>query len=461
MTTLDQLRHVLGARLAGSGGARPGEVTIRRAVIDSRLVEPGDVFWALPGATRHGVEFVADAMRRGATAAVVDRPCEAAEDHWILRVDDGQVALRRFAEWKRGRMGGTVVAVVGSVGKTTTRQMIHTVLRSRLRGVVSPANYNNHLGVPLSMTAIEPEHDYAVLELGASRPGEIAALAALCRPKVGVITRVGDAHLGSFGDRRTIARAKAELLGALPPDGLAVIGDDAQLRHLAAGCPAPVAWVGTDENCDIRASEVRAEAGQLRFRIEGVGFRVPVWGRHHLTAALAAVAVGRLLGFDLAAMADALEEYHGVPMRCEVIESRGATIINDTYNSSPTAMRAALELLGEFDPTGRRIVICGDMAELGEESGRLHWQLGRQIVEIGAASLVIACGQYARFVVGGARAAGMPEAHAIACASRDEVLPLVGQAIQPGDVVLVKGSRMMGMERLVEAMYRYPLRRSA
>ena len=186
-------------------------------------------------------------------AAAIDVPA----GHWAIRVDDSYQALLKFAACKRRQFSGAVVAVTGSVGKTTTRQMIHTVLQSRLRGTASPRNFNNHLGVPLSMLAMEPYHDYAVLELGANHAGEIAALAELCRPKVGVITQIGDAHLAGFGNRRNIARAKAELLAALPPDGHAVLGDDTWLRSVAADCPVGITWVGAGSQCDVRALDIQ------------------------------------------------------------------------------------------------------------------------------------------------------------------------------------------------------------
>jgi len=335
------------------------------------------------------------------------------------------------------------------------------VLGTRLAGSASPRNYNNHFGVPLSMLAIEPDHDYAVLELGASSPGEIAALTALCAPKVGVITQIADAHLGSFGSRRKIAEAKGELLLGLPNDGQAVLGDDPWLRRLGEQCKAPIIWVGRSVGCDLTADEVSAASGRLSFRVAGRRFNIPVWGRHHLMAALAAVAVGRMFGLDLDQIADALAGFNPLPMRCEVIEVRGATVINDTYNANPAAMRAALELLRDFDTPGRRIAVCGDMAELGNESVRLHRRLGDQVVTVGGADLLIACGRFARDVVAGARAAGMPHARAIPCERPHETLPYLGQAVQPDDVVLVKGARRMGMERVVEALSHYPQRRSA
>jgi len=463
MSTLRDLQEATAGRLHWPQGAagEPGTVSVGPICIDSRQTEPGCVFWGLQGLRCHGDEFAEAALAAGAAGAVVSQPVPVPPGKWILQVADTKEALKEWAAWRRRHFTGTLIAVTGSVGKTTTRQMIHTVLQARLQGTASPHNYNNHLGVPLSMCRLEPSHDYAVLELGASRRGEIAALAEMCIPKVGVITHVGDAHLGGFGGRHGIALAKAELLSALPPDGHAILGDDPWLRRMASRCRAPITWVGSGAECDLRATDARWASGSLSFRVDACQFNVPVWGRHHLTSALAAVAVARIMGFDLDVIAEALRQFRPLPQRCEVVEIRGAAIINDTYNASPMAMRAALELLRDFDAPGRRIIVCGDMAELGSEAGLLHHQLGNQIVTVCGADLLIACGRHARDVVAGARAAGMPRAHAIPCRTPDEALPYLGQAILPGDVVLVKGARVLAMERIVEALAQYPKRRTA
>jgi len=462
MPTLLELYETIGGTLLPGDVMRDmGNVSLGSIVTDSRQVEAGRVFWALRGAVHNGSEFADEAFTRGASGVVVDRPVCPAVGAWALCVDDTQRALWQWARFKRRKFTGTLIGVTGSVGKTTTRQMIHTVLGSRLTGTASPGNFNNHIGLPLSMLRIEPEHDYAVLELGASHRGEIASLARLCHPKVGVITRVADAHLGGFGSRQAIVKAKAELLAALPEDGHAVLGDDPLLRSVARRSRATITWVGTSADCNLRATDLNAGQGWIEFKVSDFPIRVPVWGLHHVTAALAAVAVGRMHGFDMSRIAESLEEFESLPMRCEVMEVRGATIINDAYNASPTAMRAALELLRDFDAIGRRIVVCGDMAELGEEAGSLHWQLGNQAYTVCKADLLIACGQFARHVVSGARAAGMASARTIPCSTVDDAMPFLGQAIMPGDAVLVKGSRVMEMERIVKALEQYPRRRSA
>jgi UDP-N-acetylmuramoyl-tripeptide--D-alanyl-D-alanine ligase len=463
MNTLDELyRAVGGALQLAAGSARnPRATCLGPVVTDSRRIEPGDVFWALVGPHHDGSDFAEDAFHRGAAGAVVGRAVAVPEDRWIVRVDDTQRALGQWAVRTREKFKGTVIAVTGSVGKTTTREMIHTVLRTRLRGTASPRNYNNHVGLPLSMLLMEPSHDYAVLELGASCAGEIAALAETCRPTIGVITQIADAHLAGFGSRFGVAEAKAELLAALPPDGHAVVGDDPLLRRLAACSPAPVSWVGRGVDCDVLATDVRSTGGRLCFVVEGHRFTVPVWGRHHLTSALLAVAVSRLLGLELEEIAAALEQFEPIPMRCEVTRLRGTTIINDAYNANPNSMQAAFELLRDFDAPGKRIVVCGDMAELGVEAPRYHHRMGAEVVTVCGADLLIACGEYAYEVVTGARAAGMSRSRSIPCQTPGDAVPFLRSMMAPGDVVLVKGSRWLNMERLIEALQQQPQRRSA
>jgi len=478
MQTLHDLAQATGGRiLPASRIPDAALISLGRIVIDSRQVESDDVFWAIQGPNHDGACFIHEAFRRGAQGVVVSQIETEPDEGWVLNVDNTQRALEQWARWKRRHFTGIVIAVTGSVGKTTTRQMIHTVLQSRLKGTASPRNCNNSWGVPLSMVTIEPQHDYAVLELTANHAGEIAMLADLCAPKVGVITQLGDAHITEFSSRQGVAEAKAELLAALPSSGHAVLADDSWLRVLSSHCAAPITWIGTGPQCNLRAVNIECKQGRLEFHVAcgevtapatgsrgsktPVRFSIPVWGRHYVNAALASVAVGRMMGFDLEVIAAALTNYQAVPMRCKMTEIRGAIIINDTHNSNPTAMRAALEFLRDFDAAGRRIVVCGDMAEMGTQSIALHWQIGKDIVQIGGAELVIACGPFARHVTAGARSTGLIRARAIPCDTLEDAMLYVGQAILPGDIVLVKGSRGMAMERLIEALKQYPQRKSA
>jgi UDP-N-acetylmuramoyl-tripeptide--D-alanyl-D-alanine ligase len=480
MNTLFDLHQTIRGSLSLKGPVHDVRmVPLGRIVTDSRAVEQGDVFWALRGPNHDGAAFAGEAFRRGAAGAVVAGAIDVPEGAWAVQVEDPQRALIDWAVWKRRRFTGTLIGVTGSVGKTTTRQMVHAVLETRLKGSEGPRSADGRLAVPLSMLALEPHHDYAVVELAAGERGEIASLVQWCAPKVGVIMQVADSHLGRFGSRQEIAEAKAELLDALPASGHAVLGEDPWLRGIAGKCAAPITWVGAGADCDLRAVDVTSEHGRLRFRVQSAAcddaslalpqlrspfptrFSIPVWGRHHLTAALAAVAVGRLMGFDLEEIAAALEKFQPVPASCEIVEVRGATVISDTCEALPDAMRASLELLRDFDAPGRRIVVCGDLGATGEQLPATYWQIGKQMVHLGQAELVLACGPLARYVTAGARAAGLVRNRAIPCDHIAEALPYLGQAILPGDVVLVKGAEAMGMDRVVEALSRYPQRRSA
>ncbi len=453
--TLHDLRQAITGQCRLIGALRDvAQSPIRRVVIDSREVQAGDVFWALRGRHVDGSRFVDDAFRRGASGVVCrNSSVRPPIGCWALVVEDPLAALWSAAAWRRECFSGQLVAVTGSVGKTTARNMIHTVLGSQHEGVASPRNYNNHIGVPLGMLALNAKLDYAVFELGASALGEIAQLAELCRPRVGVITRLGDAHLGRFGGYRNIVLSKMELIAALPDDGLAVLnGDDARLRRHAARLRVAAVWTGRDAENDLVATHVRSRNGMLSFRVDGQSFRVPVWGRHYLHCALAAVAVGRWFGMRDAAIAEALANYEQPALRCQVVRVGGVSVINDAYNASPVAMRAALELLRDFETNGRRVVVCGDMLELGELSESLHCRLGEETVTLCVADALVVCGEKAQHVVQGAVKAGMPEERAVAFRWPEQAVPWLIDYLRPGDVVLVKGSRAMEMERIVHRL---------
>ena len=428
--------------------------TLGRVVIDSREVEPGDVFWALPGTQHDGQEFAAEAFARGAIGVVLsDQQAEPWAGCFTLNVPDTQLALWDLARHKRSTFAGTSVAVTGSVGKTTTREMIRTVLKSRFTGTASPRNYNNNIGLPLSLLQVDPTDDYAVFEIGANHPGEVESLASLCQPEIGVLTELGDAHLGAFGGRAALNSAKGELLSTLADSGWAVLcGDDLAQRQLAKQTTANTLFYGRDASCDVAATKVQAVDGQLQFCVDGVDFQINCWGRHHLMCALAAVGVGQLFGMKLPEIAEALAAFETVPMRCQMLQVRGVHLINDTYNASPKAMRAALELLYEYDAVGKKIAVVGDMGELGSQAEAFHRRLGREVVTHGGADVLIACGEFAQVIAGGAVEAGMPGQRAVAVANPLDVAGQLEKIMKAGDAVLVKGSRKLQLERVIESL---------
>lgn len=440
----------------GHGATDTDVMSVGRIVTDSRTIQPGDVFWALSGPRFDGADFAGDAWAAGAAGVVSERNSHGVpRGCWSLQVDDTTQALTRLAAWHRGQFQGQVVAVTGSVGKTTTRQMIAAALSGRFATTSSPQNYNNEIGLPLSVLQLDNAVECGVFELAARRKGEIAALAATCRPRIGVITTVAESHLDTFSSRAAVADAKAELLDSLPADGLAVLnGDDPWLRRVAGRARCPMVWVGRGGDCDLIATRVRWNRGVLSFEVAGQEFAVPVWGRHHLTAALASVAVARAMGLSLAEIATALAGFDAPPMRCEVVRRGGVTVINDAYNASPASMQAALDLLRETETAGRRVVVCGDMRELGPEAEALHRWLGDAIVTRCGADLLLACGQYAAQVAAGARSAGMPAERVIDVATVEDALPELPRRLHSGDVVLLKGSRALALERMLETLER-------
>lgn len=449
--TLFDLLAATEGRLVSGASVPPLDTAIARVTIDSRQVEPGDLFWALPGNKHNGADFIADAWQRGASVAVSSQNVSTVPSgHCLVQINDSLATLWKLAEWKRRQFRGQVVAVTGSIGKSTTREMIQAVLNTSGRCIASPRNYNNHVGLPLSMLGLEPSLNHAVLELGASAPGEIARLAQLCGPAVGVVTGIAEAHLSGFGDLESAARSKLELVDSLPPDGVAVLNGDCRwLRRASIPAGRRVVWFGRRADCDFSATAVNYRSGGLRFRVQGRLFSVSICGRHYLSAALAAVAVGSVLGQPLTQIADALRQFQPLPMRCQVQQFGAYTIINDCYNACPTAMQAALDVLRDFDGPGRRVVISGDMCELGNEAGEYHRQLGEEVVSRCGADLLIACGEHAGEVTQSAMIAGMPRRRVVACDGTADVAPKLGALLEPGDVILIKGSRSMAMENLL------------
>ena len=433
-------------------GLRDLDAEAGRVVIDSRQVEPGDLFVALPGHHNDGHEFIENAHRRGALAAIASRDWGDSQRKLsgVIAVEDTLTALQRLAEHNRDQCDALRIAVTGSVGKTTTRHMLQTVLAQRFSGIESPRNYNNHIGVPLSLLELAPSHEFAVLETAASQVGEIAELAELVAPEIGLLTAIAPAHLEKFGSLEAICRAKGELLEALPDSGFAVLnGDDPLVRRLARRANCRVIFVGEEIQNDLVATHVKQNDRRLRFCTGGTEFQLPVIGRHHLASALMSIAVARELGMNDAEINAGLKDFTPVPGRCSKLSVGEWTVIDDTYNASPASMVAACETLRDWQEANQRILVIGDMLELGEHARDFHAQLGELVAACGF-DRVLAVGSQAATVAGNAKSSGTDAGCLGACGDLETARLLLDCWLEPGDVMLVKGSRAMRMEQLID-----------
>ncbi|WP_298867447.1 UDP-N-acetylmuramoyl-tripeptide--D-alanyl-D-alanine ligase, partial [uncultured Gimesia sp.] len=376
---------------------------VERISIDSRTTEAGDLFFAIQGKRLDGHQFVTGALARGAQASVVNRGTRT--DSLLqpyIYVEDVNQAFQDLAYWYRRQQKLTVIGVTGSVGKTTTRNMIHTVLSTILKGIQSPANYNNEFGVPLSIAQIELGHQFAVLELGASAPGEIRELARLAQPEIGVITGIGPSHLEHFGSLDRTADAKGELFEELPETGLAILnGDDSFASQLISKTATRILKVGLSEQNDLQAIAIQQTLDGSSFQVDGTEFLLPLQGKHFIYSALFAIAIAKEFGFSNQDLVEGFRQIVTVPGRCHVEQIGSWTVIDDSYNSSPVSMAAACHTLQECPCAGKRIIVMGDMLELGADSKKYHQEIGELIAALKIDSLFV-CGKQAGAVVQGA-----------------------------------------------------------
>ncbi len=448
-TTLEQLIAATGGQPVGIDSR---DVPFARITIDSRAVQPGDVFWALAGERHDGHHFINEAHSRGALASVVGQHASTNDMRPAIVVSETLHALSDFAHWYRHEQDALVMGVTGSFGKTTTRDMIHAALSTAFAGTRSPKNFNNHFGLPLSLLTIESQHDFAVLELAASRLGEISELARIADPEIGVITGIGAAHLDGFGSIENVVAAKSELLQALPSSGFAVLtGDDPRVASMArlAGCP--VIMVGEQRGNDVRATEVRVGNNRLEFVVDSNSYTLNVAGRHHLTAALTAIAIGREFHMDHAGIAAGLQSFVATPGRCQSERVGDWTVIDDSYNANPSSVSAACRTLSDWQGGHRKLLIAGDMLELGTAAARLHFEFGESVAGTSVDNL-LAFGTHATDTIRGAMRSGMSCDRLAVCEDFETALTVLDCWLEPEDVVLVKGSRGMRMERVVEWM---------
>ncbi len=458
--TIEQVARALG--VAVPRGLDP-MARLAGVSIDSRTVGRGQLFVAIRGPHHDGNDFVAAALERGAAAAVVsiDRlgSSPAAIREKLLGVADTLAALQELARAVRRSWGRRIAAVTGSVGKTTTKEILAALVGAKLRVLKSEGNLNNEYGLPLALLRLEPEHEAAVVELGMSHRGELRRLAEICEPEVGIVTRVAPVHLEFFASVDEIALAKRELVeGLAGARSLAVLNaDDARVAEFARVAPGEVATFGLAAGAQFRAENVRdrgAEGSDFDFIWPGGRARLalPLPGRHNVGNALAALAAASAWGIGAEEAARIFPQLAAGEMRGRLLRfAAGFSVINDSYNSNPVALEAMIDILAGTPGYRRRILAAGEMLELGADSPRLHREAGR-IAAARKLDWVIAVQGHGEQLVAGATAAGLPVSQAKVFANSAEAAAFLVSLIEPGDLLLVKGSRGVKMERVVEAL---------
>ena len=415
---------------------------------DTRSLQPGQLFIALQGA-RDGHYFIPAAMERGAAAVLCSRKVG---DYPAIIVEDTRKALGDIARQALKRIGAKVVAVTGSVGKSTTKEMIASVLSGGFRVSKTPANHNNDIGMPMAILDMPESTEVAVLEMGMNHFREIAYLSCIAHPDVAVIINIGTMHIEFLGTQQGIRQAKLEILEGMTPQGMLLLnGDDTMLRCLDMVPQQRITYFGRSEGCDVQALDVRQADGVLHFRVEAGRLTFPVdmklEGEHYVADALAAVTVGLKLGVHPDKIRQQLEAFQNMSGRQEIFQAKGLTIINDCYNAGPESMAAALNVLG--NRPGRHIAVLGDMLELGDCAPAEHYKIGRIAAE--KADMVFAFGPHAGRVLDGTITGGMPENMGRAFDSREDLITALRRAVKPGDVILFKGSHGMHLEKVLEA----------
>ncbi len=466
--TMEEVLEITSGRLLVEPASPRRHPAIKRVCTDSRDTRSGDLFVALKGERVDGHSFVEAALRAGAIGALVAADYAAPPSigrgrgaQCIIAVPDPLHAFQQLAAHHRARFGIPLVAVTGSNGKTTTKEMIAAVLGARWPILKTTGNLNNRLGVPMTLLRLNPRHKAAVVEMGVDAPGQTSRLCEITHPTLGVITNIGPDHLEFFGTVEMSAEAKGELLDYLPEDGAAVLNvDDAYFAYLASRARCEVVAFGFSKVAQVKAANVEVKPGRgMAFDLWLPGgtrptpVRLAVHGMHNLSNALAAAAVGHVLGLSGTQIAKGLSRFRPTSMRSQVIKGRGVTVINDCYNANPASMKAALDLLVQVGNGHRTVAVLGDMLELGPGTTELHREVGAYAARRGIGCL-ITCGALGHGIAEGARRAGLSSEQIKEANEALQAATLVSALAKPGDVVLVKGSRGMKMECVVDALTR-------
>lgn len=454
--TAGRLAYLAGGKVVGGFLS----TKIRGIAIDSRTIKPGELFVPLVGEASDGHDYIVQAVESGAAGfltakanGLIQRALSGKA--FAIEVDDTLLALQRAAAEHRRALDAKVVGITGSTGKTTVRTMTSAVLRQRYSVVESEKNYNNEIGVPLTLLNASSETEIVVVEMGMRGPGQIAELAEIAAPEIGLITGIGQTHIELLGSVEAIAKAKGELIERLPDIGTAVLNsDDEWFEELAKIAGSNMLTFGL-RGGDLRAENLSLDsAGRATFRIVGEGLKLdialPVPGRHNVSNALGAAAVGLACGMTGDEIAAGLSDFVLPGMRMEISRTPGGVIvINDAYNASPDSMGAALDALTDMSVNGRRIAVLGDMLELGNVAEGLHRALGEKVAEK-ELDLLVTVGELGEYIAEGARQAGHSPQRVKSFDSANGVGEYLADILEPGDIVLVKASRGMRMEKIVE-----------
>lgn len=441
--TLAFAAKACGGRLCG---VYDENTELRHAVIDSRLIEQGDLFVAYKGERADGHDFIGAAFDRGAACCLAQRVPEG-EERPILLVEDVQTALEQIAQAYRRTLALPLIGITGSVGKTSAKEMIASVLEQRFRVLKTDKNLNNQIGVPMTISRIEPEHQAAVVEMGISDFGEMRVLSRIARPDIAVFTVIGHAHLEFLHDREGVFRAKTEMLESMGEDGIVLVnGDDDLLRDLR--CRQRKLRFGLSEGCDFRAEDLRIDADghsacTIVYGSRHIPVTIPAFGQHMIYAALEGAAVGVVLGLSDREIAEGIASFSPVGRRSAVTETGKITLIDDSYNANPDSVKCGIDSLLELP--GRRVCILGDMLELGPGERKMHRDVGEYAARKGV-DLVLCSGPHGAEIAAGAGTPGRWYQ------TREELIAALPELILPGDRVLVKASRGMRFEQIAEAL---------
>lgn len=457
--TAGEIADIIGGRLLSG----PGETVFTSLGTDSRNIVRGQVFWALKGENHDGHDFAAEAIRLGASGAVIQEDRSGAvhssTGNSIIAVKDTLKGLGDLAAWWRHQYPARLAAITGSMGKTTTKEMASAIIAAGRKTLSNRGNFNNLIGLPLTLFLLDQEHRVVVLEMGMNRRGEIARLTEIADPDVGLITNVGRVHLEGLGNIVGVARAKVELLEKMSPDATAILnGDDGLLMKTAIPYGRKIMTFGLSPASDVQARNVR-DLGREGFSFElchnghTLPVRLSIPGRHNVMNALAASAIALSFGESYERISDGLAGYEGVKGRFTVTSlPSGAVLVDDTYNSNPTSLRAAMEHLKNLVPEGGRILIgLGDMLELGAETDPAHLEAGAQVAKLGA-YLFVVMGDHAGLMIQSAVLNGLPKNKTAIAGSHEEMVQIFQDEVKKGDLIFLKGSRRIGLDRVARAL---------